>query len=256
MLSSMYNGYDSMEVKSVTKGGRLAVELTGNSTTKATVGIDYQQNNHSGNMVMNSIDENVPLTPDMTFKRIGLFSEINHTLDVHSRLIGGLRLDTLDTTYDNSARYAGRGTDTDKTYGSFLRYEHDYAKIPVTSYIGIGHAERPADWWERRISLTQTPSHALSPEKNTQLDTGLLYHSGKLKTNLSLFYSKINDFILITNSGVAATNVNATLYGSEADLIYALGDHWQATATLAYTHGDDTAIAANSATRRYTWHCL
>ncbi|HEY3426186.1 MAG TPA: TonB-dependent copper receptor, partial [Negativicutes bacterium] len=220
----------SMEVDRTTNGGRLAAQLALTPNTLATFGVDYQRNVHRGNMVMGSTDyASVPLTPDMTFTNYGIFSDFNRKLDNNNRLLAGLRIDNLDVTYAN---YPGR-TDSDTTHGAFLRYEHDYAKAPITSYVGIGHAERPADWWERK----KTGWDSLSPEKNTQLDTGLLYQSGKLKTSLSLFYAKIDDFILVTNNGNNVANIDATLYGGETDLAYALAKHWTATATLAAVHG-------------------
>lgn len=220
----------SMEVARTTTGGRLAADLNLSSSTHATVGFDYQKNAHSGNMVMGSKDYSaVSLTPDMTFLNYGIFAELKYQINNNTRLLGGLRFDDLDVTY---AKYPGK-TDTDKTHGAFLRYEHDQGKL--TSYVGIGQAERPADWWERK----KTGGLAVQPERNNQLDTGLLYHSGKLRTNLSLFYSKIDNFILVTNAGSNVKNINAVLYGGEADLTYSLTDRWAATAALAYTHGTD-----------------
>lgn len=225
----------SMDVDRTTNGGRLATELVLSSSTLATVGFDYQKNEHTGNMIMMSTNpHSAPMSPDMTFTNFGIFGDFKHQLDTNNRLLGGLRMDDLDVTY---AEYPGR-TDNDKTHGAFLRYEHDYEKAPITSYVGIGHAERPADWWERKKAGVLL----LTPEKNTQLDTGLLYHSGKLNTSLSLFYSNIDHFIFLTNKGTAASNIDASLYGGEADLTYSLAKHWTATATLAYVRGtNDTS---------------
>ncbi len=221
----------SMNVDRTTTGARLATELALDSKTVATVGLDYQKNEHAGNMVSGTNYQARPKTPDMTFENFGIFSEFKRNLNPTNRLLAGLRLDSLDVTY---AQYPGR-TDTNKTQGAFLRYEHDYKKVPLTSYIGLGHAERPADWWERR----KTGWANLSPEKNTQLDTGLLYRTEKLTANLSLFYSNIDDFILTTNSGSNVRNIDASLYGGEADISYKLTKNWTATATLAAVRGSN-----------------
>ncbi len=219
----------SMNVDRTTAGGRLAAELAVDSKTVATVGLDYQQNKHTGNMVSGTDYKAKPKTPDMTFENYGLFTEFKRTLNTSDRLHAGLRFDSLDVTY---AKYPGR-TDTDTTQGAFLRYEHDYARAPLTSYIGVGHAERPADWWERR----KTGWDGLSPEKNTQLDTGLLYRAGKLNASVAFFYSNIDDFILVTNSGSSVHNIDAALYGGEAEVAYKLAKNWTAAATLAAVHG-------------------
>jgi iron complex outermembrane receptor protein len=202
-------------------GARLAADLKLNSATTSTIGLDYQENKHTFKGTVQST----------TFKNLGIFGDIHHKLSDQSRFIGGLRADFLDVDKTlASAAYSDKNT----TYGAFLRYEHDLKSLPATTYLGIGHAERPADWWERNRLFS------LKPEKNTQLDTGITYHNGKLQSNLSLFYSKINDFILIHwTKTPAAENIDATLYGSEADATYTLSKIWSVTATLAYTHGYD-----------------
>lgn len=221
----------SMNVDRTTVGGRVAADLAVDSRTVATVGLDYQRNKHTGNMVSGTDYKAKPKTRDMTFENYGIFGEFKRTLNASDRLLAGLRFDSLDVTY---AKYLGR-TDTDKTQGAFLRYEHDYDNAPLTSYIGVGHVARPADWWERR----KTGWDSLSPEKNTQLDTGLLYRTGKLNASVSLFYSNIDDFILVTNSGSNVRNIDAALYGGEAEVSYKLAKNWTATATLAAVHGSN-----------------
>ncbi|MBP2636102.1 MAG: vitamin B12/cobalamin outer rane transporter [Firmicutes bacterium] len=209
-----------------TTGARLAADLTLNAHTTATVGLDYQKNKHTTRSGANY--QSAARIPDMTFENYGIFGDFNHSINPHSRLKSGVRVDFLDVKNQKTS-----DSDNNTTYGAFVRYEHDLKNAPITAYVGLGHAERPADWWERNRSFS------LKPEKNTQLDTGLIYHSGKLKTSLSLFYSKINDFILLTNKNTSATNVNATLYGGEAEATYSLSDNWKAIATLAYTRGNN-----------------
>jgi len=210
-----------------TNGGRLAAKLTLSDSTAANVGVDYQENKHTTRGGTNYASK--PRTPDMTFRTAGIFGDVAHKLDMQNRLLGGLRADFQDVAKQN----APADTASDTTYGAFLRYEHDYKKSPVTSYIGIGHAERPADYWERKLVFT------LKPEKNTQLDTGLIYHSGKVRSSLSVFYANIDDFILVTGSGTSARNINATTYGAEADYAYSPGRNLTVTATLAYVRGEN-----------------
>lgn len=220
----------AMEVDRTTNGGRLAADLNLGKATTATVGLDYQKNKHAGrsNMGMGYSS----WARDLTFTNYGLFSELKRQLDNNSRLLAGLRTDSLDVKNETT-----EAEDHNRTYGAFLRYEHDYANAPVTSYIGIGQAQRPADYWERRTNFY------LKPEKNTQLDTGLIYRSGKLNASLSLFYADVNDFILFKNANSSATktaeNINASLYGGEIDAAYPLNKNWTATASLAYVHGNN-----------------
>ncbi|EIW19341.1 MULTISPECIES: TonB-dependent copper receptor [Pelosinus] len=228
--SSMMNM--AMEVDRTANGGRLAADLILGKSTTGTVGMDYQKNKHNGrsNMGMGYSS----WSRDLIFTNYGLFGEAKHQLDTNSRLLAGLRTDSLDVKNAKT-----EAEDHDRTYGAFLRYEHDHKNAPVTSYVGIGHAQRPADYWERRTNFY------LKPEKSTQLDTGLIYRSGKLNTSISLFYANIDDFILFKNANNSVTktaeNIDASLYGGEVDLIYSLNKHWTATASLAYVRGNNDA---------------
>lgn len=216
----------AMEVDRATNGGRLTADLILGEATTAAVGLDYQRNAHRGrsNMGMGY----GKWTRDLTFTNYGLFGEVKRQLNPQDRFLGGLRTDSL------AARQETAGAEAhDRTYGAFLRYEHDYKKAPATSYIGLGHAQRPADYWERKVKFF------LKPEKNTQLDTGLIYRSGKLNTSLSLFYADIHDFILFKNKKAAVENIDAALYGGEVDFAYALSRRWTATASLAYVRGNN-----------------
>lgn len=220
----------SMEVKRTTTSGRMAFEFNMSPKSSAVFGLDYQKNKHSGNMIMGVKDYSAqPLTPDMTFTNYGVFADFKTYVDANSRLLSGVRFDDLTVKY---AKYPGKD-DHDKTYAAFLRYEHDSKHIPVTSYVGIGHAERPADWWERK----KTGGMSASPEKNTQLDVGWLYHKNKTHADVSLFYSNIDDFILVTDAGNAVKNIDAALYGGEANYTYKFSDKWSAGTSLAYTYG-------------------
>jgi iron complex outermembrane receptor protein len=225
MMGAMVSNVDR-----TTTGGRLVAKLSLSPATEANVGFDYQKNEHT-KRGMGTEYKSFPRKPDLNFTNYGVFGDIKRTLDSHNRLLGGLRADSLEVKKLSPAT----AEDNNHTYGAFLRYEHDYAHAPLTSYVGVGHAQRPADYWERTKGASNS-TFFLNPEKNTQLDTGIIYSSGKLRASLSAFYSNIDDFILITGSS-SASNIDATLYGGEADVSYSLSGHWTATATLAYVRG-------------------
>lgn len=217
-------------VDRTTEGGRMSAKLLLSPATEANVGFDYQKNEHT-KRGMGTEYKSLKRDPDLAFTNYGLFGDVKRTLDSHNRLLAGIRADSLEVKKLTEVTAA----DKDHTYGAFLRYEHDYTNAPITSYIGIGHAQRPADYWERTKGANNS-TFFLKPEKNTQLDTGLLYNAGKLQASVSVFYADIKDFILITGTS-SASNVDATLFGGEADAAYRLADHWTVTATLAYVHG-------------------
>lgn len=239
------NNYTLNNPDRATDGARLSAKLALTGNTQASIGLDYEKNKHTlrqwmgmGGMasgITAPIDVNSkPRTPDMTFENTGVFGEISHDLNRQDRLIGGLRFDSLDVQNEKTSGSGALSSTSNHTYGAFARYEHDLAEMPMTTYLGLGHAERPADWWER----STYNNFYLNPEKNTQLDAGMIYNTGKLRASVSAFYAQINDFILTRNNSTAR-NIDAATYGGEAELAYALSGHWSASAALAYVHGDN-----------------
>lgn len=218
-----------------TDGARLAVQLGLGSATFATVGADYQENQHrlrKGGVTY----ETLPRADKASFQSTGLFGEIEHAVTARDRAIAGVRLDESEANAELAAGYGGAAagtTDEDSNRSAFVRYEHDLAAAPVTLYAGLGRAERSPDFWERDRLFT------LDTEKNNQLDMGLSYRSSRIQASLALFYADISDFILLTGNGTSAKNIDAATMGGEADLAYALSERWKLIATLAYVHGDN-----------------
>lgn len=62
-----------------------------------------------------------------------------------------------------------------------------------------------------------------------------------MEASVSLFYGEINDYILIdsTSNTTVARNIDASLFGGEASLDYALNEQWSTQLTLSYTHGEN-----------------
>lgn len=242
---SAANNYALNNPDRATEGARLSAKLALAGNTQASIGLDYEKNKHTlrqwmgmGGMasgITAPIDVNAkPRTPDMTFENTGVFGEISHDLNRQDRLIGGLRFDSLDVKNEKTSGSGALSSTSNHTYGAFARYEHDLADVPLTAYVGLGHAERPADWWER----STYNNFYLNPEKNTQLDAGMIYNTGKLRASVSAFYAQLNDFILTRNNSTAR-NIDAATYGGEAELAYALAGNWSASAALAHVHGDN-----------------
>lgn len=255
-----------------TTGGRAALGLRLGDATKATLGADYQANKHTLRSGMGATAEsfgNNARTEDANFRNYGLFGELTHYLGERDKLIGGLRADNWNAQDKRATLSIGTGMaattvanptankERSATLSSgFGRYEHDLAGMPATAYAGVGHTERFPDYWEL-ISATKESATTLSafdsrPEKTNQLDVGLVYNSGKMSASLSGFYSKINDYLMVQSNYAKAAlmgmgtrttsivrNVDATTWGFEGGVAYALADAWKLDATLAYVHGDN-----------------
>ena len=228
-----------------TKSARVSGDLALAAGTQLTLGADWQTNDHAVRKAQGlaAYDyETLPRILDMETDIQGLFGELRHDLSPSQRLIAGLRLDDW-----SAERHVGTATySADATLKSgFLRYEQDLAGKPALFFVGLGHSRRPMDYWEASTyqGLDATP---LAPEKNTQLDTGLIWKSATLSASLSAFYSKIDDYLLTwsigscsTASNCAVYNVDATRYGGEADLAWRFAPRWTLRGALAYVHGEN-----------------
>jgi len=188
-----------------------------------------------------------------SFEKMGVFAELDHTLDWNDRLLAGARVDESEAEAEQQAMggYGGVAagtTDEDTNVSGFARWEHDLEDRPDTVYVGLGRAERSPDFWERDRVFD------LDTEKETQLDVGWSHRGGALEATVALFYADIADYILIfddnndpTDGADGARNIDATTYGGEVDLTYTLSPDWSASAAVAYVHGendtDGTALA-------------
>jgi len=234
----------SMNPERATSGTRLAADLDIGEADAATVGLDYQYNEHTSRMAMAMMGEpsveGLPRRDKADFNQFGAFGELEHVLSPAARLVTGLRVDRVEAQARQAASmrdpdgYGGAApgqTDTDTNTSGFVRFERDLAAAPMTVYAGIGRAVRSPDFWERDRSFT------LDSEQHTQLDAGAGYRAEKLRANAALFYADIDDYILITNNGDDAENISASIYGGEAGLTYSLAPQWELGATLSYVHG-------------------
>lgn len=219
-----------------TVGGRIEADLALSGKTTAAVGVDYQENEHtlrSWSNMAGPIDvDSKPRMPDMTFENAGVFAEVTQTLTDRNRIIGGFRGDFLEVSNERTTGSGAYSGASDNTYAAFARYEHDLASSPVTLYAGVGHAGRPADWWERNRDFY------LEPEKSTQIDLGLIYSGKAVRASVSAFYAKIADYILVKNDNTAR-NIDAETYGGEAELSYLFREDWKAGAALSYVRGNN-----------------
>ena len=253
-----------------TTGGRLAGTLQLAEATQFKLGLDTQNNVHTGRFgaapgYMGDYTL-MPRVKDAEFKNVGVFGELHQGVAESSRVIVGLRADSWQATDFRTTIARGMGSVANPTANQarketlpsgFARYEQDVAAAS-TAFIGVGHTTRAPDYWElfNKESLTTASAFNTRPEKTTQLDAGLNYRAGALSGSVSAFYSKITDFNLIqsnVNKGTmmptyvtVTRNVNASTYGAEAGVAWQLAESWKLDGSLAYVRGsndsDGTAL--------------
>ena len=234
-------GTRGMEVKRIQYSIRSVLDLTFSPKDTGAVGIDIGHEEHTFTPAMKGMPRGRENT-DMTIGNLGIFMEYNHDLTERSHLLSGLRWDRVTSHYHRYMTFTP-GDTTDNAVSGFVRWENTAKKQPLTFYVGLGHAERPADYWEayhtwRAHGASHPSTTRPAKEKNTQLDLGWVYTGEKTNANLSLYYANVNDFILRKPVG-GYGNVDARLYGFEAEITRTVSPLWTLGASLAYTRGDD-----------------
>ncbi|WP_228273670.1 TonB-dependent copper receptor [Rhodocyclus tenuis] len=251
--------YAAMNPDRKTVGGRFALTLTPSSEWSIIVGADAKNDRHRYRSAMmqasaaaaTALYESLPWRDDIEFTQTGVFSEATRFLTPDSRAIAGLRVDWHEATDRRPDRYSAATSPVNTTKGAtrhdtlpsgFARYERDLAELGATVYAGLGHAERMPDYWElleKDPATGQSAFLATRPEKTSQLDVGGHWRRGDWQGSLSTFYSKVSDYLLINWDNGQTRNVNATIFGGEADATYRLSPTWSTTGTLAYVRGSN-----------------
>ena len=253
-----------------TKGARFVATLTPADQWMLKLGADYKDDMHTLRAMQGATPPayaSAARNKDLGFERYGLFGEGTYSLDDMRRVVAGLRFDQHEgTDYRRAIKdvaagnmlntspnaFANQSREENLTSG-FLRYENDYAGGAGTWYAGLGYVERFPDFWEmmRATPISGTSNSVadardfgnLDYEKTTQLDIGANWALGDVSASVAGFYSKVDDYMLLRWWQVGSTavadvrNVDATLYGAEADVTWRFATNWSATGTLAWVHG-------------------
>lgn len=280
--------YSAMNPDRTTKGwkAKIATSIPSLNITNIS-GIDYKNDVHTNKNAMGKASgaaveaalEATARSTDFDFKQMGFFDETTFALNQKDKIVAGLRIDKHEVLDEraklgilifNNPNYNTKDKATLKS--GFIRYENDNKELGLKSYIGFGHSERFPDYWERTkynlesITVGTTNVNAITfqaipkPEKTNQIDVGTNWKKGDLSGSVSLFYSKVNDYIqnrwlntngtaitvpyyyglfLSTTSYTKVANIDATLYGGELDMTYKIAQNYKLIGALAYVHGQN-----------------
>lgn len=266
-----------------TRGVRVVATFDPFASTELTIGMDGQTNEHTVRETMDQMMmpyQDMPRMEDARFRQAGIFGEWTQRLTERQRLITGLRIDDWRTEDRRETIALGMGHGMmsgmmpvdnptagearEETLSSgFLRYERDLQAVMF--YVGLGRSERFPDYWELigEESPNSVSAFGVSHETTRQLDAGIIYRAARVRGSVSLFYNRIEDYLLIQSgvpkpmgmaggmmdmrSAAVTRNVDATSRGVEADMVYALTRHWRVEASLTAVRGDnetdDTPLA-------------
>lgn len=234
-----------------TKGARIWADLS-LSSHALLLGIDHRSDEHTGRMkmpmMMNTVSLaqakavfDMPRLKDFQSRFDGIFVEGTTTLANGAHWKWGLRVDAWEGERFDAGVF--KGSDEQTLTSGFIRLERLHPSMGMTTFVGLGHAQRPMDYWEARQKggITAAGVVTLDPEKTTQIDLGAVWRGEKLRGSLSLFYADIQDYILISGAS-SSLNVDATRYGLEADVRYALESGLSLFGSLAYVRAENDTM--------------
>jgi iron complex outermembrane receptor protein len=262
---------------SKTTGGKITLR-TSTDKTQWEYGVDLQKNQRDAqldNMTTGTAQTVSIMWPDVEIKQLGVFAEATHKLDQKRKIKAGLRIDQIQTSHNKAneksdlmggrtanqsyAYYYGNTADNaeESNVSGLLRYEQSLSD-GLTLHTGISRTVRTADATERGINkwVADPASRwvgnpTIKPEKHHQIDAGLSKKTNKYTASATVFYDQVDDYILRdsanTQTGVLQNdqadiyrNINAELYGIEADAKTKLSENLDLSAALAYVHASNT----------------
>jgi len=283
----------TVDSTSDTFGGRVIAELSFDELS-LSIGADAQRNEREAlrydgaTGATATVLQNL-LWPDVAITQFGLFGESLLALGEATGLKLGLRYDNvtsearkadvvarvmpaggglfLSANNMYATHYGATATrTTDHNVSALARVEHDVTDI-TTLFAGVSHSMRSPDATERYLANFMGPGGVdswvgnpnLDPERHLQLDTGFSSDGGAWGVSGSVYYDRVEDYILRdrarAQSGVVTNNtrttiyrnVRATLAGGELEARHAFAPGWEASIGAAYTYGqnesDDRALA-------------
>jgi len=250
----------------LTYGGKVLVKLNPVPTTRLTVGLDAQVNEHSLRKTMNETAlpyEVMSRVDDASFKQSGLFGESKIELSDNWSLVFGGRVDfwsakdkrrqiavSMMGNLDNPTAGMSR---SDVLPSGFLRMERQLHDNMGQVYAGVGYVSRFPDYWElfSKESETTLSAFETDPEKTLQLDLGWLVQRRNWSITVSAFATGYQDFILIQNafpkagmmgktrSSLISRNVEASTMGLETSAIMTFDNGGYLSASASYVRGEN-----------------
>lgn len=243
----------TMNVARKTDGMRVGLAFDLGDAAEVNIGADAKQDEHTSRNFMNkslavaSNFESGARIKDFESEMVGVYADSNVLVAKDLRLISGLRTD-----YWNSSRFQNVGnTNTESLFlgdddqsllSGFVRLEMSDPSRMINGYLGYGVSERPMDYWEATTfnGITAGDTVNVQPEKNQQWDMGFTIEAGDLLSNISVFYSNIDDYMLTSDEATdSVSNVQVERWGGEIDARYNFAYQWSVFGSLSFVTADN-----------------
>ncbi|MBE0425884.1 MAG: TonB-dependent receptor [Nitrospirae bacterium] len=223
---------------------------------KFTYGFNFYRRNWDGYM-MNSETGAVlkpDLFPDADELDLGLYLKADKDINNWS-LNAGIRGDYFETEANDlvngKLRYSQNLTDTNKNKEMFLT-GYFTAKYYLTEgcsiFWGIGHSVRTPTLVERYLQASSSfyGNPDLDATKNTEIDFGFQAALEKLNLKAKAFYSDLKDYIYQQAPPQTWTNIDAHIYGFDAEAIVDIASNFTIQGGLAYQRGKKDSQPLNN----------
>ncbi|MGB0282832.1 MAG: TonB-dependent copper receptor, partial [Neptuniibacter sp.] len=239
-----------------------------------TFGADLQKNNRDAVafMISNGMSA-FSQWPGVEIDQHGFFVEGEKSVGKDDVVSAGLRYDRVEASASRAGETFSMGmgahtplsqyttyygvTETDNTednIGGFASWTHRLNE-QYTVETTVSRSVRTADATERYIAKNPMMGQdwignpQIDPEKHHQIEAVLAKADEELNWSLTGWYNRVDDYILRFNNGSADLykNVDAELYGIEAEVSYAFSSNLTLGSSLAWIKGknknDDTHLS-------------
>jgi len=275
------------ETPTSTESNGAKIKLTSHlGNTQLDYGMQLESVNKDATLWNRSTTPNTSLNymwPDVTNTTKSIFAETNTLLSQQSNLIFGLRYDQVDAkadkinqaptgapsntpsnVYNNTyTTYNGEDSATENNLSGLLRFENTFASN-YKWYLGASRTMRTADATERFMSKAAGTNSwvgnpNIKPEEHNQVDLGVGQQTGTLHWNMSVWYDRVNNYILRdlaanqqdngvkTTNGEVYINVDAALYGADLEANYMVTPALTTGGQFSLTKGRNTTDNRNIA---------
>ncbi|MHB9022277.1 MAG: TonB-dependent receptor domain-containing protein [Halothiobacillus sp.] len=214
--------------------------------------------------------------PGTQLDQIGGFSEATWQLSAADTLKGGLRVDRFSSRMDSAlgnsiatdplvplaTKNSAKIDKNQNEVSVLLRYDHQF-NVNLKGYAGLSRTTIAPDATQLYSLLkgknalghpliAQIGNPDLNPERHNQMNVGLSEANGALTWDGSIYYDRVNNYILQDRAAVGSNplatvyrNISAELYGLDGSARYALTDILSVRGQLAYVRGKETRDSRN-----------
>ncbi|WP_417442693.1 TonB-dependent copper receptor [Idiomarina abyssalis] len=241
------------------RGAKITSEWSLTASSRLKAGVEHHESEHRDRISRNQLNasyQNLPRIDDAEFSQDAFYAEYDYAIDAVWKVVTGYRLDHWSIT-DKRAMLMVMGspaqpnptandTRSDNLHSGFVRVERKFDN--GYWYAGWGQAERFPDYWEvignNRRSPSSLSAFNTDAETNQQWDIGLNWKADKLTLESSLFFSEVDDFILLEKGMMMqpemVRNIDARSWGGELTSRYQITDPWLVSAAIAIVRGTNT----------------